>query len=103
MPPSARIVTFFFAAAREQRELSDTLLHHLHEGLLITDALHRVVEANPTWSQITGYSRKDAQELCGRTENNRVVNFAGPTNLIGQMVSVKITASRRSTLRGRIA
>lgn len=51
---------------------------------------------------VTGHSRKDAQELCGRTENNRVVNFAGPTNLIGQMVSVKITASRRSTLRGRI-
>ncbi len=51
---------------------------------------------------ITGTSRKDSKELCGRTENNRVVNFAGPTNLIGQMVSVKITASRRSTLRGRI-
>jgi tRNA-2-methylthio-N6-dimethylallyladenosine synthase len=51
---------------------------------------------------VTGTSRKDSQELCGRTENNRVVNFAGPMNLIGQMVSVKITASRRSTLRGRI-
>lgn len=51
---------------------------------------------------VTGPSRKDAQELCGRTENNRVVNFAGPTDLIGQMVSVKITAARRSTLRGRL-
>ncbi len=51
---------------------------------------------------VTGASRKDSNELCGRTENNRVVNFAGPMNLIGQMVSVKITASRRSTLRGRI-
>lgn len=50
---------------------------------------------------VTGPSRKDANELCGRTENNRVVNFQGPANLIGQMVSVKITASRRSTLRGK--
>lgn len=50
---------------------------------------------------VTGVSRKDSQELCGRTENNRVVNFSGPPNLIGQMVSVKITASRRSTLRGK--
>lgn len=50
---------------------------------------------------VTGVSRKNSQELCGRTENNRVVNFAGPANLIGQMVSVKITAARRSTLRGK--
>lgn len=49
---------------------------------------------------VTGPSRKDPRELCGRTENNRVVNFMGPAGLIGQMVSVKITASRRSTLRG---
>ncbi len=50
---------------------------------------------------VTGPSHKDIHELCGRTENNRVVNFQGPANLIGQMVSVKITASRRSTLRGK--
>jgi tRNA-2-methylthio-N6-dimethylallyladenosine synthase len=50
---------------------------------------------------VTGPSRKDANELCGRTENNRVVNFAGPAELIGQMISVHITASRRSTLRGK--
>jgi len=50
---------------------------------------------------VTGASRKNPNELCGRTENNRVVNFMGPINLIGQMVSVKITASRRSTLRGK--
>ena len=62
------------------------------EGMV--DTLQRIL--------VTGTSRKDSKELCGRTENNRVVNFAGPTNLIGQMVSVKITASRRSTLRGRI-
>lgn len=49
---------------------------------------------------VTGPSQKDPHQLCGRAENNRVVNFIGPHHLIGQMVSVKIVASRRSTLRG---
>lgn len=51
---------------------------------------------------VTGLSRKNSQELCGRTENNRVVNFAGATSLIGQMATVTITEARRSTLRGKI-
>lgn len=45
-------------------------------------------------------SRNDASEVAGRTENNRVVNFKGEPTLIGQMVSVKIVASRITTLRG---
>jgi tRNA-2-methylthio-N6-dimethylallyladenosine synthase len=50
-------------------------------------------------------SKKDADELQGRTENNRVVNFAaGPqgNRLIGQMVDVNITQSHAYTLRGEI-
>lgn len=50
---------------------------------------------------VTGPSRNDPNEFCGRTENNRIVNFNGHTALIGQMISVKITAARRTTLRGR--
>ena len=36
----------------------------------------------------------------GRTECNRVVNFAGPTRLIGQMVDVRISAALPHSLRG---
>src|SRR5690606_27404465 len=36
-------------------------------------------------------SKKNARELAGRTENNRWVNFAGPSTLIGQFVDVTIT------------
>ncbi|NBT72948.1 MAG: tRNA (N6-isopentenyl adenosine(37)-C2)-methylthiotransferase MiaB, partial [Betaproteobacteria bacterium] len=40
---------------------------------------------------IEGPARKDPTELMGRTSNNRVVNFAGPASLIGQIHAVRIT------------
>jgi diguanylate cyclase (GGDEF)-like protein/PAS domain S-box-containing protein len=46
-------------AAEERHQLSAKLFEHLHEGLLITDAAHRVLDANPTYSSITGYSREE--------------------------------------------
>ena len=49
-------------AARERQDLSHSMFQHLHEGLLITDPQHRVLESNPTFSEISGYSR---QELLG--------------------------------------
>ncbi|MCD6027211.1 MAG: miaB [Solimicrobium sp.] len=45
---------------------------------------------------------KDANELQGRTENNRVVNFPGGADLIGQLVDVKITQSYNFSLRGEL-
>jgi tRNA-2-methylthio-N6-dimethylallyladenosine synthase len=47
-------------------------------------------------------ARKNAHELAGRTENNRWVNFAGPSALINQFVDVVITELRAHTLRGRL-
>jgi len=50
-------------------------------------------------------SKKEGGDLQGRTENNRVVNFAsGPhgERLIGQLVDVNITQSHGYTLRGEI-
>lgn len=52
---------------------------------------------------VSGPSRKDPHVLSGRTENNRVVNFAGSPDLIGQLVSIKITESLPNSLRGEIA
>jgi len=45
---------------------------------------------------------KDVNELQGRTENNRVVNFPGDIELIGQLVDVKITQSYSYSLRGEL-
>ncbi|MBI3479448.1 MAG: tRNA (N6-isopentenyl adenosine(37)-C2)-methylthiotransferase MiaB [Nitrosomonadales bacterium] len=51
---------------------------------------------------IEGVSKKDRQELAARTDNNRVVNFSGTADLIGQFVNVKITQVVRHTLRGEL-
>ena len=49
-------------AAVEQQRLSDGLFQHLNEGLLITDAHNRVLQANPAYCRISGYS---VDELLG--------------------------------------
>jgi tRNA-2-methylthio-N6-dimethylallyladenosine synthase len=52
---------------------------------------------------VQGISRKDSKELAGRTDNNRIVNFAGNAKLINQFVMVKITQVMPHTLRGELA
>src|SRR5690606_30604632 len=47
-------------------------------------------------------SRRDANELSGRTENNRIVNFVGQPRLIGQMLDVRITHTMTNSLKGQI-
>ena len=51
---------------------------------------------------VEGLSKRDTSELMGRTECNRVVNFQGPPELIGQLVDVSITEAKAYTLRGRL-
>ena len=51
---------------------------------------------------VEGTSKRDAGELMGRTECNRVVNFVGQPRLVGQMVDVTITETRTFTLRGEV-
>lgn len=51
---------------------------------------------------VTGYSAKSTDMLTGRTENNRIVNFAADPSLIGQMVSVRMTQALRSSMIGEL-
>ncbi len=54
---------------------------------------------------VEGPSRKSAQELMGRTECNRIVNFQGGPNsarLVGQMIDVSITQAFAHSLRGEL-
>jgi tRNA-2-methylthio-N6-dimethylallyladenosine synthase len=56
---------------------------------------------------VDGVSRKNKNELAGRTENNRVVNFAANGSesgrLIGQFVDIDITKALPHSLRGEVA
>jgi tRNA-2-methylthio-N6-dimethylallyladenosine synthase len=47
-------------------------------------------------------STRNADELTGRTENMRYVNFEGHPRLIGQFVDIRITEVRVNTLRGEV-
>ncbi len=48
------------------------------------------------------HAKKDQAEMSGRTENNRVVNFAGGADLLGQFVDVRISEARPNSLRGEL-
>jgi tRNA-2-methylthio-N6-dimethylallyladenosine synthase len=52
---------------------------------------------------VEGPSRKDASELMGRTECNRIVNFKGHSRLVGQMIELGITAAYPHSLRGELS
>ena len=82
----------FFGAKTLARSRGAVLIKF---GLLLYDfygARQRVL--------VEGSARKDASELSGRTDNNRVVNFPGDVRLIGQFVDVTITAALPHSLRG---
>jgi len=49
---------------------------------------------------VEGPAKKNERELCGRTDNNRMVNFEGPRHLVGSFVDVAITAALPHSLRG---
>ena len=51
---------------------------------------------------VEGPSRKDPNELMGRTACNRIVNFAGPARLVGQMIDVTIIQALPHSLRGEV-
>ena len=52
---------------------------------------------------VEGPSKRDPDELQGRTGNNRMVHFQGPRPLIGTMVELRIAAAYPHSLRGELA
>lgn len=51
---------------------------------------------------VDSISRKNIMEVSGRTENNRVVNFKGSTEMIGKFVDIKIVDIYNTSLRGQL-
>jgi tRNA-2-methylthio-N6-dimethylallyladenosine synthase len=51
---------------------------------------------------VTGTAVKNPRELAARTDNNRVVNFAGDPSAIDRYVDVDITAALPHSLRGEL-
>ena len=85
----------------EKRQRLQLLQHRLaQQGAAISDGMVGKVEP----VLLDGAAKKDAAELSGRTENNRVVNLPAPPGraeeLLGKIVAVKITAALPHSLRG---
>jgi tRNA-2-methylthio-N6-dimethylallyladenosine synthase len=52
---------------------------------------------------VTGRAARDVRELAARTDNNRVVNFAGDPALVGTYTDITITSAQPHSLRGELA
>jgi tRNA-2-methylthio-N6-dimethylallyladenosine synthase len=50
---------------------------------------------------VEGASKRSVEELSGRLRTNQIVNFSGPSELVGQLVSVEITEAHPHSLKGR--
>jgi tRNA-2-methylthio-N6-dimethylallyladenosine synthase len=77
--------------ARLQARLNDNA-RRINEAMVGT--VQRVLVEKP--------SKKNPDELTGRTENMRYVNFPGHPRMIGQFVDVTITEALTNSLRGRV-
>ncbi|MGE4242962.1 tRNA (N6-isopentenyl adenosine(37)-C2)-methylthiotransferase MiaB [Ramlibacter sp.] len=78
-------------------------LQHLQQ--VLEDNVRRISASRVDTVQrilVEGPSRKDASELMGRTECNRIVNFKGDPRLTGHMVDVTITQALPHSLRGEV-
>ncbi len=84
----------------------DVKLARLHQVQRAIDAnMKRISETMQGSVQrilVEGAAKRDSNELMGRTECNRAVNFSGPARLIGQMVDVRVSEARNYSLRGEV-
>jgi tRNA-2-methylthio-N6-dimethylallyladenosine synthase len=92
-------------------ELADTTpreekLERLQRLQALLDAQARAVSGRMVGGVervlVAGASRRRADELAGRTGNNRVVNFRGDAALAGSFADVRITAALAHSLRGEL-
>jgi tRNA-2-methylthio-N6-dimethylallyladenosine synthase len=92
------------AAALRDETPQAVKLERLHQvQAAIGASAKRISEARVGTIQrvlVEGASRKDASELAGRTDCNRMVNFKGPARLVGELIDVRITGTNSHSLRG---
>jgi tRNA-2-methylthio-N6-dimethylallyladenosine synthase len=95
------------AAALADHTPHDAKLARLHRLQARIEEQARVISLSRVGTVqrvlVVGPSRKDAAELMGRTECNRIVNFKGMPRLIGQLIDVTITQALPHSLRGEVA
>ena len=91
LPNKIDKITKFARLKILQEKLDKYALHHSFEMLGKNENV-----------LIEGLSKRNTKELMGRTQNNRVVNLIGKTNLIGKIIPVLITDVKKHSLRGEL-
>ena len=91
LPNKIDKITKFARLKILQEKLDKYALHHSFEMLGKNENV-----------LIEGLSKRNSKELMGRTQNNRVVNLIGKTNLIGKIIQVLITDVKKHSLRGEL-
>ena len=91
LPNKIDKITKFARLKILQEKLDKYALHHSFEMLGKNENV-----------LIEGLSKRNSKELMGRTQNNRVVNLIGTTNLIGKIIPVLITDVKKHSLRGEL-
>lgn len=85
------------------REVQVERLTHLQQRI---EALAQTVSQSMVGTiqrvLVEGISKKDENELAGRTDNNRVVNFQGNPRLVHKFIDVRITSAMPHSLRGEV-
>ncbi len=92
-------------AAEMDNQIGEDLKHSRFERVLkvmndIVKEKNKAMKNETVEVLVEGISRTGGNTLTGRTSNNRVVNFEGIHDLIGQVVFVKITHPRNFSLSG---
>ena len=83
------------AQARLERLQSAIDAHYREASMAMVGTRQRVL--------VTGSAARDRRELAARTDNNRVVNFAGDPRLAGTYVDVVVTSALAHSLRAELA
>jgi len=85
---------------RVRHERLERLIEYQHD---ITMRISRKLAGQTVEVLVEGPSRRDADELMGRTRTNKVVIFPGGSRLSGQLVQVYVETVEGVTARGRPA
>jgi len=77
-----------------------SILQEIQKG--ITLRKNQELEGRVEEILVEGQSKQSAQDVTGRTRSNKIVNFEGDLELVGQLIPARITKVFPHSLRGEI-
>lgn len=70
--------------------------------LEISLEIHQALEGQELGVLVEGRSRRNVERLSGRTSTNKIVNFVGSDDLIGEIIPVRIVEAHATALWGEV-